>query len=201
MTTPSMNDQQLLDYSYEHLMHEITMFWETADLLPKGRKGSTEYVALLESFALHLRNLIEFLTFGPKDEYVRAHQFFEDPDDWRPDRPPELTTLHGRASNEVAHLTTRRVSGSPPEKDWHTDQILQQIEPILSKFATEASRKKLHPGVREFLNVPSGERLVWIGNHVMHANVAAQQLTTLSATAASTATIIVGPPLDITHDE
>ena len=183
----------LLDYSKEHLMHEISMLWETSEELPKCEEGSTEYVALLESFALHLRTIIEFLIFSPSDEYVRAHHFFEDSASWAPVKPPELTKLHSRASNEVAHLTTKRVSGAAEEKKWHTANILQQIEPLLSEFAAKASTTKLHATVREFFRVPSTERFVWIRDNIAHSNIAVPNpitVTAVSTFAASTATVL-----------
>lgn len=42
---------ELLEYSGEHLMHEITTLWQTAATLPRYAEGTIEYVALLESFA------------------------------------------------------------------------------------------------------------------------------------------------------
>jgi hypothetical protein len=62
---PVFTDQQLIEFSGEHLLHELSMFWELADILPLRKEGTTEYVALIESFATHLRNLIEFF-FSPR---------------------------------------------------------------------------------------------------------------------------------------
>ena len=89
-----MADQQLIEFSGEHLMHELSMFWELAEILPERKEGTTEYVALIESFATHLRNVIEFLFFEEKGDYVRAKHFFDDPSglvpqtDCRPHEPP-----------------------------------------------------------------------------------------------------------------
>ena len=83
-----------------------------------------------------------------------------------------MNKLHGRASNEVSHLATRRISGNPPEKDWHITQILGEIETVARDFAAKASDKKLHSKIREPLKQPSKEMLVWIGNNVTHSNVA-----------------------------
>jgi hypothetical protein len=61
--TAILTDQKLIDFSGEHLLHELSMFWELAEILPLRKEGTTEYVALIESFATHLRNLIEFFSF------------------------------------------------------------------------------------------------------------------------------------------
>jgi hypothetical protein len=187
-----LTDQQLLQYSEEHLMHELSMLWETADALPRHKAGSVEYTALLESFATHLRNLIEFFFFAEDSDYVRAKHFFDHPAAWSPKKTPEMNKLHGRASNEVSHLTTRRISGNPPEKDWHITQILGEIETVARDFAAKASDKKLHPKIREFLKQPSKEMLVWIGNNVTHSNVASYMIvSTFPSVSVSTPTQII----------
>ncbi len=182
----------LLQYSEEHLMHELSMLWETADALPRHKAGSVEYTALLESFATHLRNLIEFFFFAESGDYVRAKHFFDDPAEWSPKKTPEINKLHERASNEVSHLTTRRISGNRPEKDWHITQILGMIETVARDFAARASDRKLHSKVRELLKQPGKEMLVWIGNNVSHSNVASYGLvSTFPSISASTYTQII----------
>lgn len=189
MPTPP-TDRQLLAFSEEHLMHELSMLWETAHALPQHQKGTTEYTALLESFATHLRNLIDFFYFGPDKDYVRAHQFLEDPTAWAPAMPAEVKQLLGRANNEVSHLTLNRVDGDPPEKEWRTEQILGLTATVAKDFASKASAKKLHPKVREFLQLPPDKAMVWIGDNVRHPNVASHTLTSTISANFSTATVI-----------
>jgi hypothetical protein len=71
MTTPTMSDQQLLDYSSEHLLHELSMLWELAESLPQ-RKASTETSTLVESYGIHLRNVIDFFYRKGKRDDVTA---------------------------------------------------------------------------------------------------------------------------------
>ena len=194
MTAP-LSDQALLDYSDEHLMHELSMLFELGDTLP-GRKAGMETSALLESFATHLRNLIEFFFYPSKGEYVRAQDFFDDPATWSPPLNTDLTKLLERANNQVSHLTRNRVSGNPPEKVWRTAEMVKQIEIIGKEFAEKASDKKLHAHVRELLTLPREQILLWISENVAHANVAAQRVTSAStplphyADGTSTATIV-----------
>jgi hypothetical protein len=185
-----MTDQQLINFSGEHLMHELSMLWETACALPEAKEGTTVYIALLESFAIHLRNLIEFFFFPTRGEYVRARHFFDDPASWPDKATAEWTKLYSRASNEVSHLTTGRVDGNPAEKVWFTQEALKRIEPVAQEFAAKASDRKLHAKVREFLGVGSAAKLVWISGNVTHSNVASQALT-FSSGGASTATQII----------
>jgi len=183
MTNASLSDQQLIDYSGEHLMHELSMFWELTEMLPTRKQGTSEYVALLESLATHLRNLIEFLCFESKAEYVRAQDFVDDPAAWpaRAKLTPNLRSALTRANEEVSHLTTGRKSGSPPEKNWDTCALLKEIAAVAKEFAAQASDKKLHPRVREFLLLPPERMLVWIGDNVTHSNVASQTMSSPAA--------------------
>jgi hypothetical protein len=199
-----LKDEELRFYSGEHLLHELSMFWELADILSDCEQGTTEYVALIESFAAHLRNLIEFFFLPEKSDYVRAVHFFENPAEWPTGKlTGDFQKLHDRASNEVNHLTLRRIDGNPPEKEWGTDEIVIQMEPIATKFGANADVKKLHPKVREFLNKPSGDKLLWLGDNVSHSNVASKVLTattqaaliTVRGTTASTATVLKYPQM------
>jgi hypothetical protein len=197
MTTPAMTDQQLIDYSGEHLMHELSMLWELAEILPQRTKGTAEYVALLESFAIHLRNLIEFFCFVSEGDYVRAQEFFDDPSAWpaRSKLTPNLKDALRRANEEVSHLTTGRISGSPPEKAWDTTALLTEIGTVAREFATKASAKKLHSKVVEFLKLPANEVPVWLGDNVSHSNVSSSSMGIVSVSPVannSTHTQIVG---------
>lgn len=203
MTTPAMTDPQLIDYSGEHLMHELSMLWETGHSLAKHKQGSTEYTALIESFATHLRNLIEFFCFDSHAGYVRAQEFFDNPSAWpaKTKLTPALRNALARANKEVAHLTTERKSGNPPDKTWDISAALKQIEAVGKDFAAKASSKKLDDKVREFLQLPPDKTPVWIGNNVTHSNVASHAVSSpiVGALSASTHTqIISGGTLVVT---
>jgi hypothetical protein len=191
-----LKDEELRAYSGNHLLHELSMFWELADILFEREQGTTEYDALIESFAIHLRNLIEFFILPEKRDYIRAVHFFENPAEWPTGKlTGDFQKLHDRASNEGNHLTTRRIDGNPPEKEWRTDELVNLIEPIAGKFGAKADVKKLHPKVREFLSKPSGEKLVWLGDNVSHATSTPSALITVRGTSASTATVLRYPQM------
>lgn len=175
-------DQQLIDYSGEHLLHELNMFWQLAQAIPTSdpSKPSFRLSVLLESFAIHLRNLIEFFYFPPNNKYVRARDFFDKPTDWKEKITSPLKNALQRANEEVNHLTHGRKSGTPPSKLWDTGDLLKAIETVARDFAAKAPKKKLHPKVREFLKLPSGEMLVWLGENAMYSNVAVQTMTSTS---------------------
>src|SRR5260370_11544111 len=52
-------DKWLTDFSGEHLFHELKMFWWLAGNI-KPDMDAYLHDALLESFVVHLRNLIDF---------------------------------------------------------------------------------------------------------------------------------------------
>ncbi len=171
MTKPTMSDQQLLDYSREHLLHELSMLWELAEILPQ-RKASTETSALVESYGIHLRNLIDFFYREGQGDDVTAWDFMDATTSWVPgNRPLSLAKAQDRANKELSHLTQARVSGAPPEKRWDTGGLLKDVEEIAKTFAAKASQKKLHAKVREFLLLPPERTQKWIADNVTHSNV------------------------------
>ncbi len=188
MNTP-LENQQLVDFSGEHLIHELSMFWQLADELSRRPPGFFTS-ALLESWVIHLRNLIDFFYLEGRDDDVTARHFLDAPDAWSPMVPATLEKARERANKEMSHLTQARKSGSPPDKAWLTDDLLGEIATIAKEFAAKASDKKLHPKVREFLNQPRDKALFWVKDNVSYSNVAAPVSTVSSVNnfAHSTAT-------------
>ena len=173
-------------------MHELSMLWELADILPK-RKASTETSAFVESFGIHLRNLIDFFYEEGRGDDVTARDFLDAPTAWTRSTPERLEKARIRVNKELSHLTQSRKNGSRPEKEWDTFALLKDVDAIAKDFATKASRKKLHIKVREFLHVAEDAKLVWIGDNVTHSNVASPAVSSpvYGARNASTATQII----------
>jgi hypothetical protein len=149
---PKINytDQQLLDFSEEHLMYELNILQWLADAISKTEKGF-QLSAYLESFAVHLRGLIDFLYTDPKnareDDLVAA-DFFGSPATWSPgELSATLDKARKRMNKEVGHITYQRKTGMHPDKPWPISALFKEILPVLRKFATEASGKKLHAKV------------------------------------------------------
>jgi hypothetical protein len=185
MTTPAMTDHQLIDYSGEHLLHELSMLWELAQILP-NRKPSTETSALIESFGIHLRNLVDFFYRKGHGDDVTARDFVDQTTSWNPTEPSSLTSAHQRANKELSHLTQKRLSGNPPEKAWATAVLLREIDAVAREFAAKASVKKLHPKVREFLQLPPEKMFAWIGENVSHINIDIPIVMSVSAQSTQT---------------
>src|SRR5260370_16018681 len=101
-----MTDDELLDYSREHVSYELSMFYETAARLEHDPKVQDDWIvrnALLEAFAIHARALAAFLfpdVIQPRRDDVTALNYVREPDAWAAARgplPAELKTLITRA--------------------------------------------------------------------------------------------------------
>ncbi len=153
------SDTYLLAYSEEHVAYEFDMFLWLAHMCGSGAGLGAPSAAdvtrlnnvLIESFAVHLRNVVDFLYLdSPKPTDVVAADFF-DPGVWERLRPVITATLQAarvRANKEVAHLTTQRITGSPPEKAWDFTGLATEVRPLLRLVAENASPARLSSRVR-----------------------------------------------------
>ena len=110
----------------------------------KQIKCNTEINMALETFVIHWRALIEFFyTKGknwPADD-MRAYDF-TDKNKWektRGDIPPCIKNLNCRAGKEIAHLTSSRKYGTPPEKNWPYKDMEKHLEGVIKLFVKEAN--------------------------------------------------------------
>jgi len=102
--------EQELRAASDHLFYEIWMFQSLArDMASRSFTENVVNNALLESFTIHTRILLDFLFAAkPQLDDVIAEDFFEDPATWHNVRPPKseiLETVHKRVGKEIAHLT------------------------------------------------------------------------------------------------
>ena len=157
-----MKPEELIEYSGEHLVYELAVFWRLAHLVPYT--DGSMLSALLESYVIHLRNLIDFFyRKREKPDDVIAADFFDNPGDWASTLSDTLEKAQIRANKEMSHLTTMRKSGSDPEKAWDVGGLSKEIWITGRNFAAKASDKKLHKRVRELLSLPEGRVLVALG--------------------------------------
>ena len=110
----------------------------------KQIKCNTEINMALETFVIHWRALIEFFyTKGkkwPADD-KRAYDFI-DKSKWekvRGNMPPCIKNLNCRAGKEIAHLTSSRKYGTPPEKNWPYKDMEEHLEGVMKLFVKEAN--------------------------------------------------------------
>jgi len=105
--------------------------------------------ALLESFAVHLRSLMDFLwPEKPRDDDVIVEDFFLDPGVWRKVKPAisdELQVARVRVNKEVAHLTYARLRVSPEDKKWAFVSLANEVIGVMQLFRKKAPREVLGP--------------------------------------------------------
>ena len=102
--------------------------------------------ALIESFAIHFRNLADF--FYPskvRDDDLTAADFYDTPNKWNPTAASKLLEeSRVRANKEISHITYQRKGERDPTKAWEVGRLLHEIEALGQQFAATASRQKLH---------------------------------------------------------
>lgn len=153
------DEARLYRFSKEHLLYELRMFRVLAKIFIEGKlmlnSNSAEIRetvnnSLVESFAIHSRNLIDFFYRDKgKSDDIFASYYFDDPDQWTKVRPVEDTKLTGiirtRANKEVGHLTALRLNVEAHKKGW--DEIARQAFPFLGEvllaFVNAASSRYL----------------------------------------------------------
>src|SRR6476620_6674648 len=112
-----------LQESSNHLFHEVWMFISLANGLASGIFGEGPIVnALLESFVIHVRAIMDFLYAEiPQSDDVIAEDVFASPEEWKNMRPmlsEALSQATRRAGKEIAHLTYARLDVTPETKPW-----------------------------------------------------------------------------------
>jgi hypothetical protein len=150
MKTVNLSDAELTAYSGEHLLYELQLFLWTGKELGRGHEGVIRSV-LIESFVIHLRNLIDFF-FTPRshDDDVIAADFCPP---WSEGISAKLKEARERANKELSHLTLNRKSGLDPSKPWDVGGLFQEVHDVAKRFAANASPMKLSPKVPEWLNM------------------------------------------------
>jgi hypothetical protein len=145
-----MTDLELTVFSAMHLHYEIDMLVRVAER-PLGLRGQPIYTvdrnALVESYAIHLRNLIDFLYASPKGDDVGAVHYVRDVARWGAalgPMPAVLTEARERVGKQIAHLTRRRFEDGAAEKTWHPETEIPAITKSLKLFIEHSDPMKLH---------------------------------------------------------
>lgn len=106
-----------------------------------------------------------------------------------------LKKAYARSSQEATHLTWDRQDGTPPQKEWDVAGLRNDIEAVAMDFAARAMTNRLHPEVRKFLGLLSGEKLAWLVANVAYSNVVSQTLVCSSSDSAASMLRIPAPQL------
>jgi hypothetical protein len=156
MKNVNISDAELTAYSGDHLLYEIQMFLFTAKELSRQAGPSPMTSVLIESFVIHLRNLIEFFytpTGSERDDDVIAADFCPG---WNESTSATLKEAKMRANKELSHLTLGRKKACDPTKPWDIRGLFNEVRSVALRFACEASPTRLSREVPKFLNFPLG---------------------------------------------
>lgn len=133
-----------------HVVYEIMMFKVTSQLLTSGITDQALKNVLLESFAIHSRNLFDF--FYKKrvkddmivDDFVANIQAFKK----HKSKKRDLKNLAKKDNKQVSHLTYARLNYNLKTKRWRISDITS----------------RLNVTVMAFLNSLGNEEKVWFDN-------------------------------------
>jgi len=101
--------------------------------------------ALIESFAIHVRALIDFFYTPEKEDDVVAVHFFSTQTEWTKARPrkteEELKRIKNRVNKEVAHLTYARQTVKT--KEWPFKELLTDMNKVVDVFVAQVPKDLL----------------------------------------------------------
>jgi hypothetical protein len=134
---PSLN--RLRRFAEEHLLYESGMLNEVTGKLMNRHHEDDPVVqnALLESFGIHNRNLIDFLWLDRpmKGTDAIARDWIEG---WQaPEMSERLANVKHRVGKEMVHLSYNRLDVPEDEKGWTVLGIGPEVIGAFGKFATE----------------------------------------------------------------
>ncbi len=136
----------------EHVAYEIDRLFATHGMLVGDvvQPGTAPHDAVLESFAVHLRNLIEFL-YGPRkfENNAIAEDFFADPARWRAlsgTKPEDLDRAQKQGHKQIAHISFERVGA---DKRWYVGALTERLHEVVRAFLDNADEDRIGPELRD----------------------------------------------------
>jgi hypothetical protein len=163
----SLSDEELMDYADHHIIYELEMLrWTTAvmgSLAPVREEGQLAWAcnnALLNSFSIHARNLIDFLylrSLGgdrPTDIIV---QDYIDEETLTHHLPPITSLLRQakrKADKQAVHLTLDRVAYEKSGKEWSFVQIVADIMGAFRAIAPVFPETRTSESFRQLISQP-----------------------------------------------
>jgi hypothetical protein len=127
--------------------YEIDMLQQTAELLSKPNFSQTNHDALLESFAIHTRNLFVFFYCGTKlrkKDDVLAEDYLINKKEFRMHRTKkrELNYLTKRIAKLIVHLTYHRAVYNRKTRLWSVTSILKKMNKTIDAFMNSLPEKR-----------------------------------------------------------
>jgi hypothetical protein len=160
-----LTDQDLAQYADEHLAYELLMLVSTDAILrsitPVKHQHWLVYACnctAVTSYALHSRNLIDFLYVramnGGRQTDVVIEEYIPS-ESLETHRPPITTALKDakkKADKQAAHLTIDRITDyEGPKKLWQVPLITRDIMAVFRKLAPHFPANKTSPAFRQLV--------------------------------------------------
>lgn len=161
----SLTDDELKSYAEEHLQYEYDMLIYSAGILAflaadrhKGLLPWTINNGLLNTFAVHARNLIDFLYARPRKKDQPTDIIIEDYVDVSAlskallKISPLLEEALNKANKQVAHLTRERITFEKVGKEWKFIEIVQHVHKGLAAIAPHIPSSKISDSLKKKLS-------------------------------------------------
>ena len=144
-----------LQKASEAIHYELSMLNACATTLDECSKNKILFSQftqniLIESFCVHLRNMIEF--FGKKKKGYITYQYF------LPENS-NIKFLHNlkrkyntKVNNLLSHLTFHRLSYEPERKNWELEQIANEVNENFKIFSENADTGLFCAKMKIFIN-------------------------------------------------
>ena len=155
MSRTERTDEELKKAA-DHLRYEIEMLGYTAKRLrPSKPECPLARNALIESFGIHCRVIIDFLYRDESNAHphdVLAVHFYRTPKEPKDKSKPQILgdLFPERVNAEIAHLSYKRLQKTLDEKGWPVQKITAEIRSALLKFAEFASSEHVGADFREY---------------------------------------------------
>lgn len=158
MTAINRSDEELRRWAHEHLVYEAGMLLHAVGKAADPRLSETDRNAFIESFAIHVRCLRDFLwrddRAKPEDALASDFCAAGSWEEARGELPKALQEIEGdrnRIGREIVHLTYHRLDIAAESKDWNMGELLRVIAEALARFSEIAEPQRLAEETREAL--------------------------------------------------
>jgi len=155
-----MSNENSNNDNIKHLTYEIQMFYKMAkgiDLIERSKipisnkdnvtknvilENDTVKNALLESFTVHVRNIVNFLSCKKtKNDDITYKTFLGDEERFFINNAPYIEILIEKINKEIVHLTEYR--GNHEKTQWFISPIVCELAPDIEKFMNEIENRKV----------------------------------------------------------
>ena len=160
----SLSDNELKAYADEHLQYEHDMLiWSAgilARLFPYQVDSSIPWAlvnGMLNTFAIHARNLIDFLYSGsdgkdrPTDIIIEDFVDAESISGHLPPISESLKKARVKVNKQVTHLTMERIEYEKAGKGWMLFEIADEIKKVMAAIAPQIPRTRISNDLRDKL--------------------------------------------------